>query len=177
VLITTSETPEIELEISKGKGKDKKKELINLEDLIDVKGWKALGNKLTQEKVISIRHTEEPEDSGPEAPDEEAEVSEIKADKAESSQGLKKKAEPEHHLDQGEQANLFGEFPKKPAQNEQQNQSQPKQKVKAEQQNLFGEKPPKNESEKETISEKKETIRNPSDDTAFGVGDTIEFDV
>jgi hypothetical protein len=126
---------------------------------------------------MSIRLTEEPEDSGPEAPDEEAEVSEIKADKAESSQGLKKKADEQQQHNPGEQANLFGESPKKQAPNQQQNPSQPNQKVKAGQQNLFGEKPPKSESEKETISEKKETNRSPSDDTAFGVGDTIEFDV
>ena len=47
ILATTSETPEVELEVIKGKGKDKTTETLNLEDLIDIKGWKALGNKLS----------------------------------------------------------------------------------------------------------------------------------
>ena len=48
VLVTTSETPEVEMEVVKGKDKEKLVETINLEDIIDVKGWKALGNRLTQ---------------------------------------------------------------------------------------------------------------------------------
>ena len=89
VLITTSDNPEVEMEISKGKGKDKKAEIINLEELIDVKGWKALGNRLSHDKVLNVRLTEEPDESGPEESDDEG-ASEVEG-KAGDSQGLKKK--------------------------------------------------------------------------------------
>ena len=66
VVATTSESPEVELEVIKGKEKDKIKEIINLEEVIDVKGWKALGNKLSQYKVTKVNLVEEQEDAGPE---------------------------------------------------------------------------------------------------------------
>ena len=69
---TTSDTPEVEIELVKGKGKDKETEVVNLEDLIDVKGWKSVGNRLSQYKVTKVRPLEEPEDSGAEEDDDEA---------------------------------------------------------------------------------------------------------
>ena len=48
VLVTTSETPEIELEVSKEKIKLRQLKSVNLEEIIDVKGWKALGNRLSR---------------------------------------------------------------------------------------------------------------------------------
>jgi topoisomerase-4 subunit A len=38
----------VEVELVKGKGKEKEKETLSLEDIIDVKGWKALGNRLSE---------------------------------------------------------------------------------------------------------------------------------
>src|SRR5690606_13569443 len=67
VFVSTSESPEIEMEVSKGKGKGKAVERLNLEEFIDVKGWKALGNRLSSLKVLSIKSTEEPVEAGPEA--------------------------------------------------------------------------------------------------------------
>ena len=64
VVATTSETPEVEVEEVKGKDKGKTSEVINLEDIIDVKGWKALGNKLSQFKVTKVNLVQE-EDAGP----------------------------------------------------------------------------------------------------------------
>lgn len=201
VLVTTSENPEVELEIMKGK--EKVKEDINLEDLIDVKGWKAIGNRLTQHKVVSVKLREEPEESGVEDDDDDGEgntptktkASETKGSKAESSQGLKKKEEPGQWLDPGDQASLFAEPPKNQAPSHQQKDSQRKPKVKGEQQNLFGgeKQNPKNESDEEENSETEEVAESESPkaesggeekgtgkpdrggDTAFGVGDTIEF--
>ena len=66
-----AEEPEVELELVKGKGKDKVKEVVNLADLIDVKGWKAAGNRLSQHKVTAIRSLDEPEETG--AQEEEVE--------------------------------------------------------------------------------------------------------
>jgi len=105
VVITTSETPEIEVEESKGKDKGKSTEVINLEDIVDVKGWKALGNRLSQNKVTKVSLVEEEEEvSGPEeaeddeTPDEQASKkkqklspSSKKTDKSVSSKALKKK--------------------------------------------------------------------------------------
>lgn len=177
VVVTTSENAEVEMEISKGKGKEKKTEVVNLEDLIDVKGWKALGNRLSQDRVLNVRLTEEPEEYAPEEAEEDEEASESEGSKAGSSQGLKKKAEPEQWLDPGEQASLFAEPQKNQAPSHQQSgpegrqKSQPKPKVKAEQQSLFGEKA---ESEKLRAENKPDS---PGDNVgkAFEVGDTIEW--
>jgi topoisomerase IV subunit A len=46
VALTTAESPEVEIEVSRGKDKPRKTETVNLEDLVDIKGWKALGNRL-----------------------------------------------------------------------------------------------------------------------------------
>jgi topoisomerase-4 subunit A len=59
--VSSKDSPEVEIELAKGKSKET--EVINLEDIIDVKGWKALGNRLSQHKVTKVRSTEEPEES------------------------------------------------------------------------------------------------------------------
>ncbi|MBY0433320.1 MAG: DNA gyrase/topoisomerase IV subunit A [Cyclobacteriaceae bacterium] len=89
--VTTADTPEVEVEIVKGKGKDKEAEVVNLEDIIDVKGWKAMGNRLSQYKVTRVKPVEDPEDSGLE--DDEAQEEVTEADKA--PQSPKKKLEEE----------------------------------------------------------------------------------
>lgn len=53
VLVSTAESPEVELTVIKGKSKERSKESINLDEVIDVKGWKALGNKLSTYKIVS----------------------------------------------------------------------------------------------------------------------------
>ncbi|MEQ8925256.1 MAG: DNA gyrase/topoisomerase IV subunit A [Fulvivirga sp.] len=55
ILATTDSNPMIEVEYVKGKSKDKIKEELNLNDLIDVKGWKALGNRLHQHNVKKVK--------------------------------------------------------------------------------------------------------------------------
>lgn len=88
VAATTSETPEVELEVVKGKDKGKSNEVVNLEDIIDVKGWKALGNRLSQFKVTKVSLVQD-EEAGPEeaVTDSDVEASETEKD----SQSLKKK--------------------------------------------------------------------------------------
>src|SRR5690606_26968920 len=54
VAVATSESPEIELEVVKGKDKARKASTVNLEELVDVKGWKALGNRLSEFKVTRV---------------------------------------------------------------------------------------------------------------------------
>jgi len=53
-IISTDWRPQIELVFVKEKGKDRQTEIINLEDFINVKGEKALGNKLTSKKIKEI---------------------------------------------------------------------------------------------------------------------------
>ena len=151
VAATTSETPEVELEVVKGKDKEKNTEIVNLEDIIDVKGWKALGNRLSQYKVTKVSLVQD-EEAGPE---EEVTDSDVEASETEKdSQSLKKKksnspAGPKPVArKRGSQASLFAE-PPKPQQQAQQKPSQPRPKVKAEQQSLFGESPQSEKSKDE----------------------------
>ncbi len=74
VLVTTAETPEIEVEEVKGKDKGKISEVVNLEDIVDVKGWKALGNRLSQNRVTKVSLLEEPEEAVPNEDDETTEA-------------------------------------------------------------------------------------------------------
>ncbi|HNC30717.1 MAG TPA: DNA gyrase/topoisomerase IV subunit A, partial [Cyclobacteriaceae bacterium] len=74
VVVTTSDTPEVEMDLVKGASKEKVKEVVNLEDIIDVKGWKALGNRLSQHKVTGVKLTQEPEETGLEEGDDDNEL-------------------------------------------------------------------------------------------------------
>ncbi len=53
-IVTSAEKPVVKLELNKGKGKTKEVEKIELAQFIDVKGWKAIGNRLTVYKVKKI---------------------------------------------------------------------------------------------------------------------------
>jgi topoisomerase-4 subunit A len=54
VLATTNIKNIIEVEYTRGKNKEKEKEEVNLDDLIDIKGWKALGNRLSSHDVRKV---------------------------------------------------------------------------------------------------------------------------
>jgi topoisomerase-4 subunit A len=121
--VTTSDTPEVEVELVKGKGKDKETEVVNLEDIIDVKGWKAMGNRLSQYKVTKVK----PIDDGDTGLEEEVEDQEDakpakgKVMEAKGAPSPKKKSEekperrPASEKKAPVQANLFGETPQKKA--------------------------------------------------------------
>src|SRR6478609_720898 len=162
---TTSDTPEVEVEMVKGKGKEKETEVINLEEVVDVKGWKALGNRLSQYKVTKVKPIQEQEDSGAEEGDDD-ETTETEKD----SQSSKKKWETEPVIEEDGQAALFGEpEPKTSQQGPKVNGKDPKPlppKAKQEQANLFG------EAKKEEVSKDKK-----DDGKAFTVGDSIELDL
>ncbi len=55
VLVSTHPAPELEVEFIRGKGRDKEKEIQEVNGLIDVKGWKAAGNKLSPYQVKKIK--------------------------------------------------------------------------------------------------------------------------
>ncbi len=186
VLVTTSDTPEVELELIKGKDKTKTTEVVNLEDLIDVKGWKALGNRLTQHKVVNVKLTQEPEETGLEEGDDDNDLIEAaeteKGSHPDSYRGKKK--EPEPPVNEEGQASLFA-----PAEKPKHQVAKPvnqKPKIKVEQQNLFGAENPKpeNQNRQKSQSEKSEEKVTPKDDKktgdsgpSFGVGQTIDFDL
>jgi topoisomerase IV subunit A len=159
ILATTSETPEVEMEFIKAKGKDKETKVINLEDVIDVKGWKAIGNKLSEYKVTKVSLIQDPDEGEPEEGEEEKEATESEND----SQSSKKKFEPSPAaVEEDGQANLF-KLPEKPSQSQQgqQNQQQsPRPKVQVEQQSLFGESP--KSSQQKSQSQNPSQNQNPS---------------
>ena len=168
VFVSTSESPEIEMELSKGKGKGKTVEQVNLEEFIDVKGWKALGNRLSTMKVLAIRSTEEPVELDPDV--EEAEQPATK------EAPVKKKDEPVSG-----QPDLFGEAPEKRRQPEKAHQeSKPKAQANGRQAGLFEEKevrevPPRPGRRKQSRPKGKQKAS--SDGKSFQVGDTIEFNL
>ncbi len=171
---STSDSPEIEMDVVKGKGKDKEAEVVSLDEIVDVKGWKALGNRLSQYKVTKIKSLEDPDETGFEEGDSDNDVATVETSK--SSQPSKKKfpyatapgnrwEEPE----EGEQASLFEES------QSQANQSQPlvngqppkpkEKKPTAEQANLF----------EENQSQKKE-VKKDDDEKGYTPGQTVELD-
>src|SRR5260221_10410870 len=144
--ISSSDTPEIEVELVKGKGKGKETEVVNLEDIIDVKGWKAMGNRLSQFKVTKVKPVEEPEDTGLEEGDDDN-LAELSSDKAtetgKGSPSSKKKSETNGTAERPNQEGLFGEA-REP-------ESSPRldpKKQKAEQASLFGEDQRENQDQK-----------------------------
>lgn len=198
VAVTTSESAEIEVEVLKGKDKAKKTETLSLEELVDIKGWKALGNRLSEYKVTKVTLVQDDE-PGYEEPGEDSEEEAAESDK--DSQSQKKKVNesfpqqtPEPQVGEDGQAVLFAE-PEKTKQLPR--REAPKRKVKVEQQNLFsqsqspkeGEPQSKNESKEQEINTEKivpnlgydakqDTAgKGKSDGKSFNVGETIEFDL
>jgi topoisomerase-4 subunit A len=199
VVVTTSDSPEIEVEIVKGKDKAKKTETVNLEDIVDIKGWKAVGNRLSDHKVTKVTLMQDDEPAYEEPADEEEAVAESEND----SQSPKKKADfphesPEPLSGSEAQASLFGP----PGEQQRQPESQPPapkpngQNVKAAQQSLFGESSAEQKSAVETDEEgdaqqdlpkvgngaklgvQEEKARKDDDnDRSFNVGETIEFEL
>jgi topoisomerase-4 subunit A len=170
--VTTKEEPEVLADVVKGK--DKSTETISLEEIIDVKGWKAMGNRLSQFKVTKVRPAEEPEDSGLEEGDEENELVDGKTtETGKGSPSSKKKWEsdpgPEQTVDEDGQASLFQEpkheEQKGPVINGKAPVVKAQRKQTEEQANLFGQKE-KSSDEKEVTSGK-----------SFNPGETIEFDL
>ena len=63
--VSTIEEAMVEIDIFKGKGKSIETHEINVADFIDIKGWKSIGNRLSNHKIKKIRpliNQEEQED-------------------------------------------------------------------------------------------------------------------
>ncbi|HEY0654236.1 MAG TPA: DNA gyrase/topoisomerase IV subunit A [Chryseosolibacter sp.] len=61
IVVSTAESPEVEVEIQKAKDKPKKIETMSLDELVEVKGWKALGNRLSEYKVTKVNLVQDQE--------------------------------------------------------------------------------------------------------------------
>jgi topoisomerase-4 subunit A len=159
IYVSTAESPEVEMEVSKGKGKGKAVETINLEEFIEVRGWKALGNRLTANRVLDVRPVNEPEPTQPEEEEEEGEeATEKPAPKAAAAKkavGVKKK-EPSP----GKQASLFDEAPRE-------SEPEPKSRQKS------GRQPELFESRPKSLAENDKGKKE--EGGTFKVGDTVEF--
>jgi topoisomerase IV subunit A len=90
VVVSTAESPEIEMEVQKSKDKPKKMETVSLDEIVDIKGWKALGNRLSEYKVTKVTLAQD-EESGLEEGDEDNEVVE-EVTETEKDQAQKKKS-------------------------------------------------------------------------------------
>jgi len=182
---STAESPEVEIEIVKGKGKEKETELVNLEELVDVKGWKSVGNRLSNFKVTKVKPTEEPEDNAPdEDGDEGNEATATETDNGSQSPKKKWETDPEKIGEDG-QVNLFSPLPSEQSQQAlrpKTKQQEPQQASLFEESPNQSQSPSKEQSQKQSQEEKlkdeeAETPKNNlKDDRAFGVGETIELD-
>jgi topoisomerase-4 subunit A len=179
VVVSTAESPEIEMEVQKSKDKPKKMETVSLDEIVDIKGWKALGNRLSEYKVTKVTLAQD-EESGLEEGDEDNEVVDEVTETEKDSQSPKKKEQPDPAtIEDDGQVNLFRE-PEKPKANQApsyQQKSEPKPKVQVEQQDLFGQPKRESESKEEEIIPAPKPAPPTDSGKSFGVGDTIEFDL
>ncbi|MBL6449115.1 DNA gyrase/topoisomerase IV subunit A [Fulvivirga sp. 29W222] len=56
IAVSTKDRPLVEVEYVKGKSKDKLKEEVALNEVIEVKGWKAIGNRLHSETIKKVKY-------------------------------------------------------------------------------------------------------------------------
>lgn len=56
--VSVEERPHIVLDYEKGRQKERLQELVNLSEIIDVKGWRSLGNRLTMYAFVSLKPIE-----------------------------------------------------------------------------------------------------------------------
>ncbi len=60
IMASTHSAPEVEVQYKNGKA-DRQKETVVLSELIDVKGWRSVGNKLPYSKIYAVKQISEPE--------------------------------------------------------------------------------------------------------------------
>lgn len=164
-----SDSPEITVELVKGKGKMKETETINLEEVVDVKGWKAMGNRLSPYKVTKLKPVE---DSGGEEDELQEDAAELKgvSDRSQSQKKKSENPEPQNEQSQKESWQKSESLSQQENQNQSHHESQ-----KAAQASLFEENQPQKEKQKEVSG--KDKIGTDENTKAFGVGETIELDL
>ena len=81
LLVVSDKEAVINYSYKKAKAKERSQADLNLNDFIDVKGWKAIGNKLSSDKVYTVKLKEEIAD--------ESEVEEVVEDKSQKIEEAK----------------------------------------------------------------------------------------
>ncbi len=107
ILCTTLANPKVELDVVKGKSKERLKEEINLDELIDVKGWKAIGNKVSPYIVKKVKFLGGDEQKTMGAPLEKEETNELPSNvkKEEHQEDVREQSK---NKDQDKGGNSFG---------------------------------------------------------------------
>lgn len=162
--ISSAESPEVEIEIVKGKGKEKETEVVNLEELVDVKGWKSVGNRLSTHKVTKVTALEDPESGEAVEDDADTESGDPDADR-----GSKKKEQPEAIIEPDGQTALFQ--PPQPPKNE-----KPPRPKKEDQAELFETPPRQKPAEEKKVDENRsEAPDQDKGEDGFTPGQTVEW--
>ncbi len=65
-LISTDDNPKAQVKFLFGRQKERRTETLELKDVVDVKGWKARGNRLSNYRVLDVKPVENADDDGPE---------------------------------------------------------------------------------------------------------------
>lgn len=175
---STSDAPEVIAEIVKGKSKTREKETINLDEVVDVKGWRAMGNRLSPHRVAKLKPVEESGGGEDEPQDEASESGGVKSIRSQPQKKKSENAESQSRQPQKESQQKREELNPQEAKSQKQSsqKSQSKnQSQKAAQASLFEENQPQREKQKEVNAEaKKKAVES---DKVFGVGETIELDL
>lgn len=95
LVATTLSAGRVEIEFTKGKSRDRLKEELNLDELIDIKGWKAIGNKLSAHTVKKVKFLGGQESTEKEAHEENEEIPKVPERETEQPELPKKEAKNE----------------------------------------------------------------------------------
>lgn len=175
---STSDAPEVIAEIVKGKSKTRETETINLDEVVDVKGWRAMGNRLSPHKVAKLKPVEESGGGEDEPQDEASESGGVKSIRSQPQKKKSENAEPQSRQPQkeGQQKSEALNPQKAKSQKQSSQESQSKgQSQKAAQASLFEENQPQREKQKKVNAEVKKKAAE--SDKVFGIGETIELDL
>ena len=108
-IATTQTKPAVEVVYRKVKGKQPDTTTFQLDEIIDVKGWKAIGNKLTGDPVKSMKlmDIEAKKEAEPEQPKAEETVQKEKTEKFDVGSTIEFDVEDKEEDDENEQLGLF----------------------------------------------------------------------
>jgi topoisomerase-4 subunit A len=163
MLVSIHADPKVEIDFIKGKGKDKEQAIYDLNDLIDVKGWKAIGNKLSPYMVKKVKLIEPETAPAVDTSVPNSETAPAVDTSVPNSETAPADVVDEHKVDSSEG-------------------SEPAAAPIADSSNPKGETTPaevekkKHEGETTPASDKPKTDNDKKDDSGFGIGQTIELD-
>ncbi|ELR68817.1 Topoisomerase IV subunit A [Fulvivirga imtechensis AK7] len=110
LVVSTFDKPLVEIEYTRGKGNEKQTEQLSLDDLIEVKGWKAIGNRLSSENVKKVKYLggEDLEDKNADIDDDEQENGDEDIEVVEGENEPKAEEKVEKRKDKGKGDSGYG---------------------------------------------------------------------